>query len=56
MIKIYTYEDNDFQIGINLDNKYEVCDLTAQNIFGVASFNTISDAIKELEIYIKLTK
>ena len=56
MIKIYTYKNYDFQIGINLYNKYEVCDLTARNIFGSASFDTIQEAKKELKIYINLTK
>tara|TARA_R100000808_G_scaffold20619_1_gene44544 strand:+ start:427 stop:615 length:189 start_codon:yes stop_codon:yes gene_type:complete len=56
MIKIYTYKNYDFQIGINLYNKYEVCDLTARNIFGSAFFESIQDAIKELELYINLTK
>ena len=56
MIKIYTYNNYDFQIGINLYNKYEVCDLTARNIFGSAFFESIQDAIKELELYINLTK
>ena len=54
MIKIYTYNNYDFQISINLDNKYEVCDLSARNIFGSASFDTIEDAIKELELYINI--
>ena len=51
MIKIYTYNNYDFQISINLDNKYEVCDLTGKNIFGSAFFESIEDAIKELELY-----
>ena len=54
MIKIYTYNNYDFQISINLDNKYEVCDLTGKNIFGIALFDTIQDAVKELELYINI--
>ena len=56
MIKIYTYNGFDFQIGINLNDKYEVCDLTARNIFGIASINTIEEAKKELKLYIELIK
>jgi hypothetical protein len=54
MIKIYTYKNYDFQIGINLDSKYEVFDLNARNIFGSASFDTIQEAKKELELYIDI--
>ena len=55
-MKIYTYNNYNFQIGINLDNKYEVCDLKGKNIFGIALFDTIQDAVKELELYINLIK
>tara|TARA_R100000081_G_C4702279_1_gene108268 strand:+ start:55 stop:312 length:258 start_codon:yes stop_codon:yes gene_type:complete len=54
IIKIYRYKNYDFQINLNLQNKYEVCDLNSQNIFGSAFFKSIEDAIKELEIYIDI--
>ena len=62
-MRIYTYKNQSFQIVQWGDvvatewiptKHFEVCDLTGKNIFGSAFFESIEDAIKELELYINI--
>ena len=62
-MRIYTYKNQSFQIVQYGDvvatewkpaKLFEVCDLTGKNIFGSAFFESIEDAIKELELYINI--
>ena len=62
-MKIYTYKNQSFQIVQWGDvvasewipvNLFEVCDLNGKNIFGSAFFESMEDAIKELELYINI--
>jgi len=62
-MRIYTYKNKSFQIVQWGDivasewvptNMFEVCDLNGKNIFGSAFFESIQDAIKELELYIDI--
>ena len=54
VITIYTCREFNLQINIDIDCKYAVTDLKGKNIFGTALFDTIEDAIKELELYINI--
>ena len=62
-MRIYTYKNQSFQIVQYGDvvatewkptEHFEVCDLNGKNIFGSAFFESIEDAIKELELYINI--
>lgn len=54
VITVYTCREFNLQINIDIDCKYAVCDLAGKNIFGVALFDTLEEAIKELELYINI--
>jgi len=62
-MRIYTYKNQSFQIvqwGDIVETEwkptklFEVCDLTGKNVFGNAFFESIEEAIKELELYINI--
>ena len=62
-MRIYTYKNQSLQIVQYGDvvaaewtptKHFVVCDLTGKNIFGGTFFESIEDAIKELELYINI--
>ena len=54
MIKIYNYKGYDFQISKNLNNKYNVLDLQANDILK-ESFETKDDALHVIKLTIDIT-
>tara|TARA_R100001463_G_scaffold40218_1_gene85507 strand:- start:5497 stop:5670 length:174 start_codon:yes stop_codon:yes gene_type:complete len=54
MIKIYNYSGYDFQISKNLNDKYNVLDLQANDILK-ESFETKDDALHVIKLTIDIT-
>tara|TARA_R100001443_G_scaffold14423_1_gene24321 strand:+ start:1006 stop:1188 length:183 start_codon:yes stop_codon:yes gene_type:complete len=54
VITIYTCIEFNLQLNIDIDCKYAVCDLAGKNMFGVALFDTLEEAIGGLELYINV--